>query len=145
MVVNKDSCKNLNNLFVQLLIKKGKKQKAEKLLLKVSHKLLQQNSQTLPALLLEVVKKAEPFVTFKKIRLKGSSYSVPLFLENQQRLKTALNWLRLASAGVKKSFVDKLVKELVSSSSNSGVLSLQRKELHQKANQNKVFAHYRWF
>mgnify|MGYP001791576218 FL=1 len=145
MVVNKDSCKNLNNLFVQLLIKKGKKQKAEKLLLKVSQKLLQQNSQTLPALLLEVVKKAEPLVTFKKIRLKGSSYSVPLFLENQQRLKTALNWLRLASAGVKKSFVDKLVKELVSSSSNSGVLSLQRKELHQKANQNKVFAHYRWF
>ena len=84
MVVNKDSCKNLNNLFVQLL-------------------------------------------------------------ENQQRLKTALNWLRLASVGVKKSFVNKLVKELVSSSSNSGDLSLQRKQFHQKANQNKVFAHYRWF
>lgn len=143
--MNKDNRSDLKNLFIQLLIKKGKKQKAERLLLKVSCKFLLENSQTVPPVLLKMVKKTEPFVTFKKIRLKGSSYTVPLFLENQQRKKMALNWLRFAATGTKKSFVNKLVKDLVSNFSNNGSLFLQRKESHQKANQNKIFAHYRWF
>jgi small subunit ribosomal protein S7 len=59
--------------------------------------------------------------------------------------KIALDWLVSLASKSKSNLSVSLAKELVQASLKQGDLIKKRNEVHQLGNQNKVFAHYRWF
>ena len=70
---------------------------------------------------------------------------IPFFLEEDQQLKMALSWLVSSAKKSKSKISTSLAKELIQASTGQGDLIKKRNEIHKYANQNKVFAHYRWF
>ena len=93
----------------------------------------------------QAVDKVKPLTGFRNVKLRGSSYKIPFFLEEDQQLKMALSWLVSSAKKSKSKISTSLAKELIQASTGQGDLIKKRNEIHKYANQNKVFAHYRWF
>lgn len=130
-------------MFLQTLLKKGKKSKIEKFLLVLSRKFLLESDKGSYFVLLSVIRKIRATVGFKNLRLRGSVHSVPLFLKKQQQAKGALKELFSNVPSINPPFVSSLFKELQKCELEQGELITKRKKIFKLANQNKVFAHYR--
>jgi len=135
----------LNNLFVDCLMKKGKKHTAEVLMLDVA-KILRKDYKKNPFIVIAVaLENTTPLIGFRNIRLRGSSYKIPYFLKEKERLKLTIGWFLEVARRSKSSTSKSLAKELIQASLKQGELIKKRDEIHKLGNQNKVFAHYRWF
>jgi small subunit ribosomal protein S7 len=60
-------------------------------------------------------------------------------------VKTALDWLVNSAKKTNLNLSQSLAKEIIQASQEQGDLIKKRNEVHKLGNQNKVFAHYRWF
>ena len=137
--------KKLLELLTLSLTKKGKKHVAE-LIVSDLFLVLRKQYKVFPYTTLhQAVDKVKPLTGFRNVKLRGSSYKIPFFLEEDQQLKMALSWLVSSAKKSKSKISTSLAKELIQASTGQGDLIKKRNEIHKYANQNKVFAHYRWF
>ena len=144
-MVTKVSNKKLLELLTLSLTKKGNKHVAE-LIVSDLFLVLRKQYKVFPyATLHQAVDKVKPLTGFRNVKLRGSSYKIPFFLEEDQQLKMALSWLVSSAKKSKSKISTSLAKELIQASTGQGDLIKKRNEIHKYANQNKVFAHYRWF
>lgn len=144
-MVTKVSNKKLLELLTLSLTKKGNKHVAE-LIVSDLFLVLRKQYKVFPYTTLhQAVDKVKPLTGFRNVKLRGSSYKIPFFLEEDQRLKMALSWLVSSAKKSKSKISTSLAKELIQASTGQGDLIKKRNEIHKYANQNKVFAHYRWF
>jgi len=144
-MVTKVSNKKLLELLTLSLTKKGNKQVAE-LIVSDLFLVLRKQYKVFPYTTLhQAVDKVKPLTGFRNVKLRGSSYKIPFFLEEDQQLKMALSWLVSSAKKSKSKISTSLAKELIQASTGQGDLIKKRNEIHKYANQNKVFAHYRWF
>ena len=143
-MVTKVSNKKLLELLTLSLTKKGNKHVAE-LIVSDLFLVLRKQYKVFPySTLHQAVDKVKPLTGFRNVKLRGSSYKIPFFLEEDQQLKMALSWLVSSAKKSKSKISTSLAKELIQVS-GQGDLIKKRNEIHKYANQNKVFAHYRWF
>ncbi len=144
-MVTKVSNKKLLELLILSLTKKGNKHVAE-LIVSDLFLVLRKQYKVFPYTTLhQAVDKVKPLTGFRNVKLRGSSYKIPFFLEEDQQLKMALSWLVSSAKKSKSKISTSLAKELIQASTGQGDLIKKRNEIHKYANQNKVFAHYRWF
>ena len=144
-MVTKVSNKKLLELLTLSLTKKGNKHVAE-LIVSDLFLVLRKQYKVFPYTTLhQAVDKVKPLTGFRNVKLRGSSYKIPFFLEEDQQLKMALSWLKKQAKKSKSKISTSLAKELIQASTGQGDLIKKRNEIHKYANQNKVFAHYRWF
>lgn len=144
-MVTKVSNKKLLELLTLSLTKKGNKYVAE-LIVSDLFLVLRKQYKVFPYTTLhQAVDKVKPLTGFRNVKLRGSSYKIPFFLEEDQQLKMALSWLVSSAKKSKSKISTSLAKELIQASTGQGDLIKKRNEIHKYANQNKVFAHYRWF
>ena len=144
-MVTKVSNKKLLELLTLSLTKKGKTHVAE-LIVSDLFLVLRKQYKVFPYTTLhQAVDKVKPLTGFRNVKLRGSSYKIPFFLEEDQQLKMALSWLVSSAKKSKSKISTSLAKELIQASTGQGDLIKKRNEIHKYANQNKVFAHYRWF
>ncbi len=144
-MVTKVSNKKLLELLTLSLTKKGNKPVAE-LIVSDLFLVLRKQYKVFPYTTLhQAVDKVKPLTGFRNVKLRGSSYKIPFFLEEDQQLKMALSWLVSSAKKSKSKISTSLAKELIQASTGQGDLIKKRNEIHKYANQNKVFAHYRWF
>lgn len=144
-MVTKVSNKKLLELLTLSLTKKGNKHVAE-LIVSDLFLVLRKQYKVFPYTTLhQAVDKVKPLTGFRNVKLRGSSYKIPFFLEEDQQLKMALSWLVSSAKKSKSKISTSLAKELIQASTGQGDLIKKRNEIHKHANQNKVFAHYRWF
>jgi small subunit ribosomal protein S7 len=144
-MVTKVSNKKLLELLTLSLTKKGNKHVAE-LIVSDLFLVLRKQYKVFPYTTLhQAVDKVKPLTGFRNVKLRGSSYKIPFFLEEDQQLKMALSWLVSSAKKTKSKISTSLAKELIQASTGQGDLIKKRNEIHKYANQNKVFAHYRWF
>ena len=144
-MVTKVSNKKLLELLTLSLTKKGNKHVAE-LIVSDLFLVLRKQYKVFPYTTLhQAVDKVKPLTGFRNVKLRGSSYKIPFFLEEDQQLKMALYWLVSSAKKSKSKISTSLAKELIQASTGQGDLIKKRNEIHKYANQNKVFAHYRWF
>ena len=135
----------LLELFTLSLTEKGNKHVAE-LIVSDLFLVLRKQYKVFPYTTLhQAVDKVKPLTGFRNVKLRGSSYKIPFFLEEDQQLKMALSWLVSSAKKSKSKISTSLAKELIQASTGQGDLIKKRNEIHKYANQNKVFAHYRWF
>jgi small subunit ribosomal protein S7 len=137
--------KKIISFFIQHLLKKGKKSNAEFLFYKLT-RFLQYRYQTPPQkIILQALINAKPLVSFRNIKLRGMSYKVPFFSKETERERMAFKWLLQESSSNKQKTVFFLAKEIYQSFLKEGSVLTKRDVFYKLANQNKVFAYYRWF
>ena len=98
---------------------------------------------------LEVFEKAMnnimPVLEVKARRVGGANYQVPVEVRPDRRQTLGLRWLtKYTRARGEKTMADRLAKELIDASNNTGASVKKKEDTHKMAEANKAFAHYRW-
>ena len=126
-----------------VIMKDGKKFKAEKILKNVLVKISLKGYSPVKVLTL-AVNNVKPLVEVRNVRLKGKSFQVPFPIQISRQISSSLKII-LSSSKNKKNFEDSLVAELIDSSLNRSSSVKTTLALHKLASQNRLFTYYRWF
>ncbi|HEU4391158.1 MAG TPA: 30S ribosomal protein S7 [Blastocatellia bacterium] len=132
--------------FINSMMLGGKKAVAEKIFYRAMDQ-IREKSQDEP---LKVFKRAidnvKPRVEVKSRRVGGSTYQVPIEVDQKSRGNSlAIRWLiSYARSRGEKTFTDRLAGELLDAAGNRGNAIKKREDTHRMADANKAFAHYRW-
>jgi small subunit ribosomal protein S7 len=87
----------------------------------------------------------KPILEVKARRVGGSTYQIPVEVNQNRRLSLAIRWLiNYASDRPGRSMREKLANEMLDASNNTGGAIKKREDTHKMAEANKAFAHYRW-
>lgn len=98
---------------------------------------------------LEVFEKAMnnimPVLEVKARRIGGANYQVPIEVRPERRQTLGLRWLtQNTRKRGEKTMAERLAKELVDASNNTGASVKKKEDTHKMAEANKAFAHFRW-
>jgi small subunit ribosomal protein S7 len=131
--------------FINSIMKKGLKQKAENVLYG-AFTIIQERSNQDP---LEIFKKAinnvQPVLEVRSRRVGGSNYQVPTEVRPERRIALAIKWiLSYSREKAGKSMSEKLATELLAAANNEGSSVKKKEDVHRMAEANKAFAHFRW-
>jgi small subunit ribosomal protein S7 len=131
--------------FINKLMLRGKKSKAEKILYismeTASKKLKKQPMEVFEA----VIKNVAPLMEVKARRVGGATYQIPIEVSRERGIALAMKWLRdAARSRPGRSMAEKLSSELVEAFSGGGGAMKMREDMHKTAEANKAFAHFRW-
>jgi small subunit ribosomal protein S7 len=131
--------------FINSIMKRGLKQKAERVLYD-AFTIIQERSNQDP---LEIFKKAinnvQPVLEVRSRRVGGSNYQVPTEVRPERRIALAIKWiLTYTRDKAGKSMSEKLATELLSAANNEGSAVKKKEDVHRMAEANKAFAHFRW-
>ncbi|WP_100066089.1 30S ribosomal protein S7 [Miniphocaeibacter massiliensis] len=86
-----------------------------------------------------------PVLEVKSRRIGGANYQVPIEVRPERRQTLGLRWLtKYSRARGEKTMVDRLAKEILDASNNTGASVKKREDVHKMAEANKAFAHYRF-
>ena len=86
-----------------------------------------------------------PTLEVKAKRIGGATYQVPLEVKADRREALGLRWLTQSSRNRgEKTQIERLAKELIDASNNTGGAVKKKEEVHRMAEANKAFASYRF-
>ncbi|XP_073246800.1 small ribosomal subunit protein uS7-like isoform X2 [Porites lutea] len=153
----------LVNKFVNCMMWDGKKSLSQKILKMAledikTEQLQKQRESTNPdsiqtdplQIFLEAVENCKPIVGVRGMNRGGKVYQVPIPLPPQRRRFLAIKWLITAAREQQKTnknarMYKKLAKELLNAYNNEGTVIKKKRELHRRAEDNRAYAHYRWW
>jgi small subunit ribosomal protein S7 len=131
--------------FVNSIMERGKKTRAEEIFYGAMD-IVRDKVKDDP---LKIFKKAmdnvKPMLEVKARRVGGSTYQIPVEVNQNRRLSLAIRWLiTYAIERPGRSMREKLANEMLDASNNTGGAIKKREDTHKMAEANKAFAHYRW-
>jgi len=86
-----------------------------------------------------------PVLEVRARRVGGSNYQVPVEVRPERRTTLGLRWLvTIARQRGEHTMVDRLAKEILDASNNTGAAVKKREDTHRMAEANRAFAHFRW-
>jgi len=135
---------NLVQLFINKILKEGKKSLAAKLFYQTLNNIKQETKSDPLQILDQAVRKVTPLIEVKSRRIGGSTYQLPLEVDSNRGVSLAISWILIAAR--KRSgngMVLKLTNEILDASNNLGAAVRKREEVHKMAEANKAFAHFR--
>ena len=93
----------------------------------------------------EAMNNIMPKLEVKARRIGGANYQVPIEVRPERRQTLALRWLTLYTRNRgEKTMAERLAKELIDASNNTGASVKKKEATHKIAAANKANAHYRW-
>lgn len=97
------------------------------------------------SVLQQVIDNIRPAVEVKGRRVGGSTYQVPVEVNERRGIALAMRWLKsAANSRSEKSMSAKLAGEFYDAYYNRGSAAKKREDTHRMAKANQAFAHYRW-
>ena len=131
--------------FINSLMKRGKRSKAEAILYKSLAILEEKVGQPGLNVFKQAVNNAKPALEVKSRRVGGATYQVPIEVRSERRTALAIRWLiGFARARNEKNMESRLAAELLASFRNEGATIKKKEDTHRMAEANRAFAHYRW-
>jgi small subunit ribosomal protein S7 len=131
--------------FVNSLMKRGKRSRAEGAFYKAMSLVEQKSGQDAMTVLKQAMNNVKPVLEVKSRRVGGANYQVPVEVRPERRNALATRWLiGYASQRTDHSFAEKFAAEILAASRNEGGAVKKREDTHKMAEANKAFAHYRW-
>ena len=130
---------------INRLMVDGKRGKASTILYK-AFDLIQEETGNDPMEVFEqALKNLMPVLEVRSRRVGGSNYQVPVEVRPERRTTLALRWLvNYARLRGENTMVERLGREIMDAANNTGAAVRKREEIHNMAEANKAFAHYRW-
>ena len=93
----------------------------------------------------EAMNNIMPKLEVKARRIGGANYQVPIEVRPERRQTLALRWLTLYTRNRgEKTMAERLAKELIDASNNTGASVKKKEDTHKMAEANKAFAHFRF-
>ena len=131
--------------FINALMYQGKKSTAERLFYGAMDIVENKTSQPGVTIFKQALTNLKPAVEVKSRRVGGATYQVPLEVTRDRRNTLAIRWIVSNARGrSEKTMEDRLVGELLDSTSGRGGAMKKKEDVHRMAEANKAFAHYRF-
>jgi small subunit ribosomal protein S7 len=131
--------------FVNMIMKDGKKAKAEKLVNSALEEAAKKLNKEPQEIFIKAIENVQPMLEVKSRRVGGATYQVPIEVPPYRALSLAFRWIKEAARKKKgASMKDKLANEMISAYKNEGVAIKKKEDTHKMAQANKAFSHYRW-
>jgi small subunit ribosomal protein S7 len=131
--------------FVNVVMRKGKKSVAERILYDALEAIRERTSDDPLKVFKRALENVKPAVEVKSRRVGGSTYQVPVEVNPSRRLALSIRWvIQFAQARGEKSMRAKLAGELMDAAENRGGAIKKKEDTHRMAEANKAFSHYRW-
>ena len=137
---NKVVTKLVNNIMLD-----GKKGVAQKIVYGAFAKVEEKSGKPALEVFEEAMNNIMPVLEVKAKRIGGATYQVPIEVKPERRQALALRWITLYSRKRgEKTQEERLAKELLDASNNTGAAVKKKEDMHKMAEANKAFAHYRF-
>lgn len=130
----------LFTLFINRLLKDGKKKVARKIFFNVLNLIEFKTKKSSILIIEKAIRNCIPSVQLKSRRIGGVTHQVPTFLTQLQAIKLAIRWLiQSTTKNTGKSIVIKLTNEIIEASKGLGSVVKKKEEIHKMAEANKTF------
>lgn len=132
--------------FISMIMVRGKKSMAEKIVYGAFDILSQQLNEPDPLkVFFKAIDNARPRLEVKPRRVGGATYQVPVEVKQSRGSSIAMRWIRdFARAKKGKGMTEKLADEILAAYKGEGSAIKKRDDTHKMAEANKAFAHFRW-
>ena len=131
--------------FINILMSRGKRSIAEKIVYKCFDTLAQKTGKPGLEVFEKAMENARPLLEIKPRRIGGATYQVPIDVRQERGVSIAMRWVRNFARSKKgKPMEVKLADELLDAYKGEGLTIKKREDTHKMAEANKAFAHYRW-
>ena len=131
--------------FVNTVMTRGKKTKAEKIVYGAFDILQEQLKKDPLEILDKAINNTRPLLELKPRRIGGATYQVPIEVKKSRGTEIVLRWIRDFALNRKgKPMREKLAAELLDAYKGEGAATKKRADTHKMAEANKAFAHLRW-
>ncbi|WP_300411059.1 30S ribosomal protein S7 [Lagierella sp.] len=132
--------KLINNIMID-----GKKGVAQGIVYRAFEKVAEVSGEDALEVFYKALNNIMPVLEVKSRRIGGANYQVPLEVRPERRQTLGLRWLTIYSrARGERTMVERLAKEILDASNNTGASVKKREDVHKMAEANKAFAHYRF-
>ena len=123
----------------------GKKDTARNIVYKALELVEQQVGGDPLNTLKEAFENVKPQIETKSRRVGGTNYQVPMEVPHRRGTTLAIRWIVDASRKRgEKTMHERLGREILDASKNSGASVKKREDVHKMAESNRAFANYRW-
>jgi len=131
--------------FINGMMWQGKKTTAEEIFYKAMEKIAEKTGEEPLKVFKKALDTVAPTLEVKSRRIGGATYQVPLEVTKDRRNTLAIRWIVTnARNRSEKTMRDRLVGELLDSTSGRGGAVKKKDDVHRMAEANKAFAHYRF-
>jgi small subunit ribosomal protein S7 len=131
--------------FINVLMIKGKKSKAEGIVYKCFDILAEKTGKKPLEVFEKAVNSVRPLLEVKPRRVGGATYQVPIEVAEPRSIALALRWMRdFAHTRHGKPMQQKLADEIMDAYNGTGAAVKKREDTHKMAEANKAFAHFAW-
>ncbi len=135
----------LISIFVNNILKKGKKNTAQKIVYTAMERVKQKAKEDPLKMFEKAVENVRPVLETKSRRVGGATYQVPIEVALNRSTSLAVRWLiRYARDRAGKSMEEKLSAEIIDAVNNRGGAVKKKEDIHKMAESNRAFAHYKW-
>jgi small subunit ribosomal protein S7 len=132
--------KLINNIMLS-----GKKNLAQRILYNAFDRVKEITGREPMDVFNDALKNIMPVLEVRSRRIGGQNYQVPNEVRSDRRVTLGLRWLvQYSRSRHEKTMEERLAKEIVDASNNTGAAVRKREEMHRMAEANKAFAHYRF-
>ncbi len=131
--------------FINGMMWAGKKSTAEEIFYGAMNKIEEKTGEEPLKIFKKALDSVAPTLEVKSRRIGGATYQVPLEVTKDRRNTLAIRWIVTnARNRSEKTMQDRLVGELLDSTSGRGGAMKKKDDVHRMAEANKAFAHYRF-
>jgi small subunit ribosomal protein S7 len=132
--------KLINNIMLD-----GKKGVAQKIVYGAFERIANETGKDAMEVFTEAMNNIMPELEVKARRIGGATYQVPIEVRADRRQALALRWLTMFSRKrSEKTMEERLAKEILDASNNTGASVKRKEDMHKMAEANKAFAHYKF-
>lgn len=131
--------------FVSRMMVDGKRSISSKVLYTALDLMKEKVSEQPIDVFFKALDNVKPVVEVKSRRVGGSTYQVPVEVNDKRREALAMRWIIAAARNrAGKSMAIKLSGELVDAFNSTGTSFKKKEDTHRMAEANKAFSHFRW-
>ncbi len=136
--------KMLAKLINQIMLD-GKKGVAQKIVYGAMDRIAETTGENPVEVFNKAMDNIMPVLEVKSRRVGGANYQVPVEVSPVRRKTLGIRWITLNTRKRgEKTMEERLAKEIMDASNNTGGSVKKKEEVHRMAEANKAFASYRW-
>ncbi len=131
--------------FINQLMKKGKKSKAEKIFYGALELIRERTKEDPLKVFQRAIENVRPHMEVRSRRIGGATYQIPIEVPEYRAISLSIRWiLEAARSKEGKSMMERLADELIEAANERGAAIKKREDTHRMAEANRAFAHFRW-
>jgi small subunit ribosomal protein S7 len=131
--------------FINNIMKKGKKQVAEKIVYRAFDIIAEKTKGDPLEVFTKAVNNVQPSIEVRSRRVGGSNYQIPTEIRPDRKIALAIKWLITYSRQRgEKTMSQKLANEIMAASVGEGNAVKKKEDVHRMAEANKAFAHFKF-